>query len=77
MEQGKRLISGLEIGGVFLTIYLVYKAINDYQNSQRIANIDQSLAKLAGTKAWDNKLIDAVTLKKETEELNKLINDKI
>ena len=73
--KDKEVIFGLSLGAIAITMYLVYKAIGDYQTSKRIENMDNSLAKLAGTKPYGSRIIDKLTLKKYTDRFGNKIEE--
>jgi hypothetical protein len=77
MDLSKKQIFGIGLGSALVVAYVVYKAISDYQNGKRLESIDDSLAKLAGTKPYSSKLIDDITLKNATDKLNQKLNSKL
>ncbi len=71
--RNKEILFGVSVGGLVIAIYLINKAIGDYQTSKRIENMDNSLAKLAGTKPYSSRILDKLTLKETTEKLGNKI----
>ncbi len=73
----KNVLFGLGISGILILLFVVYKAIGDYQTGQRIENMDENLAKLAGGKSYSNKLLDKITFKQTSDKIEAKINDHI
>ena len=75
--KDKDIAFGLTLGGVAIAVYLIYKAIGDYQTSKRIENMDNSLSKLAGTTPYSSKIINKLTLKETTDKWGRKIEEMV